>query len=163
MGACSKSGRPRGPGRALKNVGKNVGGEAPHIFEGFPGPPGPARPQQCTPENPARLPSGTQIGLQGCNLADIGSQTRKLGGKQKDPLPVWSNVSGNHKVPLSTRTKCLAPRMTPTPGDDRFCQESFFSPPPGPHGSDGPLSGGISVRVPGPRMTISDSNGCLWG
>ena len=27
------SGRPRGPGKALKNVG----GEAPRIFEGFPG------------------------------------------------------------------------------------------------------------------------------
>ncbi len=32
--------RPRGPGKAPKNVG----GEAPHIFEGLPGPPGPARP-----------------------------------------------------------------------------------------------------------------------
>ncbi len=29
-------GRPRGPGKALKNVG----GEAPHIFEGLPGPRG---------------------------------------------------------------------------------------------------------------------------
>ena len=31
------------PGEAFKNVG----GEAPHIFEGFPGPPGPARSQKC--------------------------------------------------------------------------------------------------------------------
>ncbi len=40
---------------------QNVGGEAPHIFEGFPGPTGPARPQKRTPTNPARLPSSTQI------------------------------------------------------------------------------------------------------
>ncbi len=38
-GAFLKSGRPRGPGKALKNVR----GFAPHILEGFPGPPGPAR------------------------------------------------------------------------------------------------------------------------
>ncbi len=37
------------PGKALKNVR----GFAPHLFEGLPGPPGPAR-------LPARLPSGTQ-------------------------------------------------------------------------------------------------------
>ncbi len=36
-----KSGRPRGPGEAFKNDW----GEAPHISEGFPGPPWPARPQ----------------------------------------------------------------------------------------------------------------------
>ncbi len=42
---------------------KGGGGAAPHIFEGSPGPPGPARPQKCTPKSPARLPSGTQ-GLQ---------------------------------------------------------------------------------------------------
>ena len=51
-----RSGRPRGPGKALKNVG----GEAPHRFEGLPGPPGPARPQKRTPKIPARLPSSTQ-------------------------------------------------------------------------------------------------------
>ncbi len=55
-----KSGRPRGPGKALQNVG----GFAPHIFEGFPGPAGPARPQKRTPKNPARLPSGTQTNSQ---------------------------------------------------------------------------------------------------
>ncbi len=42
--AFLKSGRPRGPGKALKIVG----GEAPHILEGLPGPPGPARPQKRT-------------------------------------------------------------------------------------------------------------------
>ncbi len=38
-----------------------VGGEAPYIFEGIPGPPGPARPQTNSPQHPARLPSGTQL------------------------------------------------------------------------------------------------------
>ncbi len=56
-GTCLRSGRPRGPGKALKKVG----GFAPHILEGFPGPPGPARPQKRTPKNPARLPSGTHV------------------------------------------------------------------------------------------------------
>ncbi len=41
-----RSGRPRGPGKALRNVG----GETPRISEGFPGPPEPARPQKCTPK-----------------------------------------------------------------------------------------------------------------
>ncbi len=43
-GAFLRSRRPRGPGKALQNAG----GEAPHIFEGLPGPPGPARPQKRT-------------------------------------------------------------------------------------------------------------------
>ncbi len=54
--AFLRSGWPRGPGKAFENVG----GEGPHIFEGFLGPPGPARPQKSTQQNPARLPSGTQ-------------------------------------------------------------------------------------------------------
>ncbi len=41
-----KSGRPRGPW----NVFKSVGGLRTHIFEGFPGPPEPARPQKRTPK-----------------------------------------------------------------------------------------------------------------
>jgi hypothetical protein len=45
-----RSGRPRGPGKALKNVG----GFASHNFEGFPGPPGPARPQKRTPKKPGQ-------------------------------------------------------------------------------------------------------------
>ncbi len=55
-GAFLKSGRPRG----LRKAFKNVGGFAPHRFEGLPGLPGPARPQKCSPTNPARLLSGTQ-------------------------------------------------------------------------------------------------------
>ncbi len=55
-GAFLRSGRPRGPGKAFKSVGAF----APHIFEGFPGPPGPARLQTCTQKTPARPPSGTQ-------------------------------------------------------------------------------------------------------
>jgi hypothetical protein len=55
-GVFLRSGRSRGPGKAFQNVG----GEATHIFKGFPGPAGPARPQTRTPKNPARLPSGTQ-------------------------------------------------------------------------------------------------------
>ncbi len=43
-GSFLRSGRPRGPRKALQNEG----GEAPHIFEGLPGPPGPARLQKCT-------------------------------------------------------------------------------------------------------------------
>ncbi len=31
-----------------------MGGEAPHMVEGFPGPPGPARPQKRTPTNPGQ-------------------------------------------------------------------------------------------------------------
>ena len=50
------SGRPQGP----RIPGQKVGGFAPDLFEGFPGPPGPARPHKCTPKNPARLLSGTQ-------------------------------------------------------------------------------------------------------
>ena len=49
LGAFLRSGRPRGPGKAFKNVG----GEAPHILEGFPGPPGPARLQKGTQQNQA--------------------------------------------------------------------------------------------------------------
>jgi hypothetical protein len=56
LGAILRSGRPRGPGKAFKNVG----GFAPHIMEGLPGPPGPARLQKRSQTNPARLPSGTQ-------------------------------------------------------------------------------------------------------
>ncbi len=44
LGAFLRSSRPRGPGKAFKNVG----GEAPHIYEGLPGLPGPARLQKCT-------------------------------------------------------------------------------------------------------------------
>jgi hypothetical protein len=46
LGAFLRSGRPRGPGKALKKVG----GEAPHIFEGLFGAPGPARRQTGTPK-----------------------------------------------------------------------------------------------------------------
>ncbi len=46
LGAFLRSCRPRGPGKAFKNVG----GEAPHILQGLPGPPGPARPQKRTPK-----------------------------------------------------------------------------------------------------------------
>ncbi len=38
------SGRPRGPRRPFQKVG----GFAPHLFEGLPGPPGPSRPQKRT-------------------------------------------------------------------------------------------------------------------
>ena len=48
-GAFLKSGRTRGPGKALQNVGARSG------------PPGPARPQKCTQTNPARLASSTQV------------------------------------------------------------------------------------------------------
>ena len=57
LGAFLKSSRPRGPGKTFQNVG----GFAPHLFEGVPGPPGPARLQKWTPNKPARMPSGTQV------------------------------------------------------------------------------------------------------
>jgi hypothetical protein len=50
-GACLRSGRPRGPGKAFQNVG----GFAPHISEGLSGPPG-----------PARLPKRTQTNRPDC-------------------------------------------------------------------------------------------------
>jgi hypothetical protein len=41
-----------------------MGGEAPHIFEGLPGPPGAGQTSNVQPQQiPAREPSGTQIGL----------------------------------------------------------------------------------------------------
>ncbi len=55
-GAFLRSGRPRGLGKAFQKIG----GFAPHICEGFSGPPGPARLQKCTKTTPARLPPGTQ-------------------------------------------------------------------------------------------------------
>ncbi len=55
-GEFLRSGRPRGPGETLKKVG----GFAPHIFEGCPGPPGPARPQKRTPTNPNKSPTNPQ-------------------------------------------------------------------------------------------------------
>ena len=36
--------------KVVKKALKNVRGEAPHILEGLPGPPGPARPQKRTPK-----------------------------------------------------------------------------------------------------------------
>ncbi len=45
-GACLKSGRPRGPGKALRKAGS----EAPDIFEGFPGPPGPGQTSKMHPQ-----------------------------------------------------------------------------------------------------------------
>ena len=47
-GAFLRSGRPRGTRKAFKSVG----GFAPHLFEVFPGPPGPARLQKRTPQIP---------------------------------------------------------------------------------------------------------------
>ncbi len=53
-----RSCRPRGPGKAFKNVG----GFAPHIFEGFPGPPGPARHQKRTQKTrPVGFPRRGQV------------------------------------------------------------------------------------------------------
>ncbi len=46
-GTFLKSGRPRGPGEALKNVG----GLAYRIFEGFPGPPGAGQTSKMNPKN----------------------------------------------------------------------------------------------------------------
>jgi len=54
-GSFLRSGRAPGAREGFKKVG----GFAPHIFEGFPGPPGPARPQKRTQTHPARLPSST--------------------------------------------------------------------------------------------------------
>ena len=46
LGAFVRSGRQRGPGKSFQEGG----GRSPHILEGSPGPPGPARPQTCTPQ-----------------------------------------------------------------------------------------------------------------
>ena len=70
-GAFLKSGRPRGHKTSFKLVG---GGEAPHYFEVFPDPLGPARPQNSTQRNPARLPSSIRGGLRYCVMQE------RLGG-----------------------------------------------------------------------------------
>ncbi len=54
-GAFLRSGRPRGPGKAFKKVE----GFRPHRFEGFCGPPGPARLPKRSQNN---LPSGWPLG-----------------------------------------------------------------------------------------------------
>ena len=57
--------RAGGPGLSLsfRNLrsGPDPEGVIRHILQGFPGPPGPARPQKRTGQNPAMLPSGTQF------------------------------------------------------------------------------------------------------
>jgi hypothetical protein len=74
FGAFLRSGRLRGPGKAFQTVG----GEAPRIFEGLPGPPGLARPQKCTQKDPARLPSGTQhTGSCACRPAPTKTSTKR--------------------------------------------------------------------------------------
>ncbi len=64
LGAFLKSGRPRGPGKALKSVG----GFAPHIFEGLPGPRGRSDLKNA-PKNSGqiafRYPEGSRIDLPG--------------------------------------------------------------------------------------------------
>jgi hypothetical protein len=52
-GACLRSGRPRRPGKVFKKVGC----EAPHLFEGLPGPPGPARLQKRSQKTPGQTAS----------------------------------------------------------------------------------------------------------
>ncbi len=82
LGELLRSGRPRGPGKAFKNVG----GEAPHLFEGFPRPPGPARIQKRTPTNPARLPSGTRF--------ETRPAAQVMRPSAHDPQ-IWSKSPGN--------------------------------------------------------------------
>jgi hypothetical protein len=76
-GAFLRSERPRGPGKALQKVG----GCAPHLFEGLPGPPGPAIPQKRTAKNLARLSSGITQNSCGCNsrLSEVRSGSSGAG------------------------------------------------------------------------------------
>ncbi len=71
------SGRPRGPRRPFQKVG----GFAPHILGGFPGPPGPARLQKRTPNKPSqtafRYPD--KCAAQRCNRVLIGFNKVLLG------------------------------------------------------------------------------------
>ncbi len=93
LGCVLKSGRPRGPGKALQNVG----GEAPHIFEGSPGPPGPDRPENPPPKTQPdclQIPSYTTIRKnagrkkqhQGRNEGGGGP----IGGSPPGPGRAWS-------------------------------------------------------------------------
>jgi hypothetical protein len=56
MGSFSRSGRPRGPGKAFKSVG----GRSPPHFGRPSRAPGSGQTSKTHPTNPARLPSGTQ-------------------------------------------------------------------------------------------------------
>jgi hypothetical protein len=60
---------------------KNVGGVAPHHFEGLPGPPGPEKTSKCTQKLQARLPSGTQDG-QTPNFDEILASGDSLGKRE---------------------------------------------------------------------------------
>ncbi len=55
-GVFLRSGRPRGPGKAFKKVGRS----APRFFGWLPRAPGAGQISKTHPQNPARLPSGTQ-------------------------------------------------------------------------------------------------------
>ncbi len=83
-----ESGRPRG----LRKPFKNMGGEAPRIFEWFPGPPGPPRPQKSTISGwPKNHVLKTQVYESGCRVAAVQKPkcTRKVGltlfGYARDP------------------------------------------------------------------------------
>ncbi len=57
LGAFLRSGRPRGPGKAFKNVGGFAD------LRAIPGPPGAGQTSKMHSQNPARLPSGTRTSL----------------------------------------------------------------------------------------------------
>ena len=116
LGEFLRSGRPRGPGKVFKKVGS----EAPHILEGLPGPPGPARPQRCTPKNQARLPSGTQkaravpkgLRLRPKTKAPLPDRPRPTRGRtgtdttQGIPVPIQRKASNPHEgtpVPIQPK------------------------------------------------------------
>jgi hypothetical protein len=71
LGAFLKSGRPRGPGKALNNVG----GEAPNIFGGLPGPRAGQNSKMHTTK-PARLSSGTQTVFGASCACTLGATNR---------------------------------------------------------------------------------------
>ena len=112
-----RSGRARGPGKAFKNVR----GVAPHILEGFPGPPGPARPQKRTPQKSGqtafRYPDLTvTVGALSVAILAQAMSGSSVGGA---PLPppqrcAMASVDGAALVAAAVRAAVLAkaPRRT---------------------------------------------------
>jgi hypothetical protein len=92
LSAFLMPGRPRGRGKALQNMGD----EAPHILEGVPGPPGPARPQKAHPQK--IRPDCLQVPRQGFPLG-LGSEPKTMprtqpqtGPRLRSPFALWAEA-----------------------------------------------------------------------
>ena len=115
-----RSGRPRRPRKAFKNVGCDT----LLIFEGLAGPPGPVIPQKRTPDNSARLPSGTQE-------EHIGeADSHEL---QHIAPPAFSTTANNHdrpREPADPPPQYLLEAMQVRPKLGRGASKALGNPPP---------------------------------